>query len=241
MPHIHSIYDTDPHFSIDSEAKTITNLSETKTVIVQGDHNSERFTFECPRYIDGHDMSTCNQVQVHYLNVDQVTRDKYFGLYEVDDFQISPADENVVICSWLISSNATQYIGSLSFALHFVCRTDTIVDYAWNTAVHADVSVVEGINSGEPIVIEYADIMAVWKEELAKQQLVSLKQTETSEEEFGKNVITATYGDGRTENFVVRNGGPGPKGDSSFSAEVKDGVLVVEGFAALPSWEGGSY
>ena len=73
------------------------------------------------------------------------------------------------------------------------------------------------------------------------QRILSIVQTVKSEASGGENVWTATFGDGREASFVVNNGTQGPKGDSSFSAEIKEGVLVVEGFAGLPSWEGGSY
>lgn len=228
MGHIHSIYDTDPHFSIDPITRVITNMSETKTSIVQNDHNSERFTFECPRFVDGHDMSTCNQVQVHYMVVDPATRDKHYGVYEMDDLQLSPEDENVVICSWLLSENVTRYESPLSFVIRMVCRTGTTIDYAWHTAINTDINIVAGIDGGEPIIMEYADIMEAWKQELAALQITDLLQTKASEESGGENVWTATFGNGRTVAFVVRNGKRGAAGAPSFDAEIVDDVLVIK-------------
>ena len=172
MAHLHSVYDSDSHFKIDSVTRAVKNASQTKTMVVQRDHNSERFTFEIPRYIDGHDMSTCNVVQVHYINIDSKTaKDEepltYSGVYEVDDLQISPDGDDVVICSWLISGNATQYVGNLSFVVRFACTSDDgTIDYAWNTAKHTNVYVTEGIYNGDVIAEEYADILAQWKQEL---------------------------------------------------------------------------
>lgn len=228
MGHIHSIYDTDPHFKIDPATRVITNMSETKTCIVQGDHCSERFTFELPRHIDSHDMSTCNQVQVHYMIVDPETRDSHFGVYEADDLQLSPEDENVVIFSWLLSENATRYVSPLSFVVRMVCRTGTTIDYAWHSAIHAGINVVAGINGGEPVIMEYADIMEAWKQELAALQITDLIQTKVSEESEGENVWTATFGNGRTVSFVVRNGKRGAAGAPSFDAEIVDDVLVIK-------------
>lgn len=68
MGHLHSVYDTDNHFKVDGITRAITDISETKTSLVQHDHNSERFTFEIPRYIEGHDMLACNDVSVRYRN-----------------------------------------------------------------------------------------------------------------------------------------------------------------------------
>ena len=167
MAHIHKVYDNDVHFKIDAVTRVVKNASETKVMIVQHDHNSERFTFEIPRFIDGHDMSTCNVVQVHYINTDSAHKDiKFCGIYEVDDLRISPDDEDIVICSWLVSGNATQCVGKLSFILRFVCSAEGELDYAWNTAVHSNVFVSSGIYNGDDVVEEYADVLEQWREEL---------------------------------------------------------------------------
>ncbi len=167
MGHIHSVYDTDAHFKIDGVTRTVKSESGTKTMVVQYDHNSERFTFEIPRMIDGHDMSTCNVVQVHYINVDSRDKERQnCGVYEVDDLQISPDGDDVVICSWLISANATQFVGNLSFVVRFVCSTDGNIDYAWNTAVHSNVYVTNGIYNGDAIIEIYPDILEQWYREI---------------------------------------------------------------------------
>lgn len=166
MPHEHSIYDSDLHFQINAITRAITNTASRKTTLIQYDHNSERFTFEIPRYVEGHDMSTCNVVEVHYLNIDATTKEKKQGIYDVTDLQISPDDENVVICSWLISQNATRYVGSLNFLLRFVCTTNGTVDYVWNTAIFTGISISSGIYNGDVIVEEYADILEQWRNEL---------------------------------------------------------------------------
>ena len=161
MAHKHSVYDTDPHFKIDSVTREIKNASQTKTMLVQHDHNSERFTFEIPRMVDGHDMSVCNAVQVHYINTDAKTKEQNAGVYSVDDLQISPESDDVVICSWLISGNATKFVGNLSFVIRFACvAEDGTDDYAWNTAVHQAVSVSTGIFNSDDIAEAYPDILA---------------------------------------------------------------------------------
>lgn len=171
MAHIHNIYDTDPHFKIDDVTRVVKDVSESKTTIVQFDHNSERITFELPRHIDGHDMSTCNIVQVHYLNVDG--KDKTIqreGVYEVDDLQISPDSDDVVVFSWLVSGNATQLVGTLNFVCRFVCTSDAkTVDYAWNTATYTGIPISAGLYFGEAVVQEYADVLAQWETEMVKK------------------------------------------------------------------------
>lgn len=53
---VHDIVDSDPHFVIDPLTRKIIKHTE-KSILILGDHNSERFTFELPRYIQGHDMT----------------------------------------------------------------------------------------------------------------------------------------------------------------------------------------
>lgn len=165
MEHKHGVYDSDARFSINSTTRQIKNESSRKTTLMQNDHNSERFTFELPRYIESHDMSLCNQVEVHYLNSSAKDKEEFRkGLYTVDDLQISPDDPEKVVCSWLISQNATQLVGKLSFRLRFKCVEDGVITYAWHTAVFADISVSDGINADESFEMDYVDIIEQWKE-----------------------------------------------------------------------------
>lgn len=167
MAHKHPIYDTDPHFKIDGDTRIIINASDVKVALMQGDHNSERFTFEIPRYVDGHDMSLCNICQIHYLNVASSTRATNAGIYEVEDLQFDPKDEqNRVVLSWLISSNVTMYVGSLSFVIRFGCSTDGVVDYIWNTAVHSGITISSSICNSETVVQDYTDILEQWRDKL---------------------------------------------------------------------------
>ena len=164
MAHIHSLYDTDLRFAIDPVTRTITNKSG-KVLIVQHDHNSERFTFEIPRYVDGHDMSLCNNVEIHYVNGNG--NQKSQGLYPVDDLQIDKNDDTYVICSWLISNNATKYVGPLSFLVRFECVTDGTIDYAWSTSVHTGVTITQGIYNTDYIAETYVDVLEQWRAELS--------------------------------------------------------------------------
>lgn len=150
MAHKHSIYDTDKHFLIDPVTRGITTECR-KTVLMQGDHNSERYTFEIPRYIDGHDMSLCNRVEIHYQNA------TYKDMYTAKDTQVSPDSDDIIIFSWLISGNATQYVDLLTFAVHFYCDAeDGTIDYIWKTASYENVKIQQTNNSTESISDEYA-------------------------------------------------------------------------------------
>lgn len=167
MAHIHGVFDTDTHFVLDPIEKKLTVADGFSNVkVIQHDHNSERFTFEIPRYIEGHDMSTCNVATVHYLNVDGSTKEESADIYEIDDLQISPENEDLVICSWLISRHATKYVGALFFVLRFECVNDGESNYALNTLVYEGVRVGKGLFNSEIIVEEYGDILTKWKAEV---------------------------------------------------------------------------
>lgn len=147
MAHIHSVYDTDGHFIINADTRLLENASEARVNLVQYDHNSERVTFELERYVDGHDMSECNRVEVIFTNKGRGGTSR--GRYIVSDLEVAPDDPDTVIFSWLISQAATLYSGTLSFGVRFVCTSDDgVMDYAWNTAVYAGLTVSEG--SGVP-------------------------------------------------------------------------------------------
>ena len=176
MSHLHSVYDSDTHFKIDPVTRQIENKSD-KVILMQNDHNSERFTFDIPRYIDGHDMSVCNQVEVHYINLKADRTEKHADVYPVEDLKISSTSADVVTCSWLISQNATMYAGSLNFLIKFKCITDGVVSYMWNTAINC-VSVSSGIDNGETVLEEYSDILAEWE-----SQIDTLKTTIDSMDE----------------------------------------------------------
>lgn len=174
MAHKHPIYDTDKHFVIDPITRNFIVQTDAKLVLMQFDHNSERFTFEIPRYIEEHDMSLCNRVQVHYINTGP--GGSYNDVYEVTDLQISPEDENAVICSWLISQNSTGIAGSLNFVLHYACVTDTVIDYAWHSNIFSQVKVLNGISNQECVVEQNADILEQWRQELINAGILAASE-----------------------------------------------------------------
>lgn len=156
----HLITDKDAHFIINAITRQMKCENAKKIKVMQYDHKSERLTFICPRYIEGHDMSLCTDVKVHFNNVDAKTKQENKDADELTDLQVNPDDDQTVICSWLISSNATQLIGFLHFIVRYSCD-----DYAWGTDI-ATLTVSESIDSGDFVVEEYADILAQWKAEL---------------------------------------------------------------------------
>ena len=166
LSHIHDVYDTDNKFIVDGVSRSIKNASTSKTMVMQFDHNSEVFTFEVPRYIEGHDMSECNRVEVHYLNIDTVTKQENEGIYLVNDLTVNADDENKLTCSWLISQSATQLVGNLNFLLRFICLTDDVIDYVWNTAIFSGIYVSKGIYNSDIVAEQYIDTIKAWENRL---------------------------------------------------------------------------
>ena len=198
MAHEHTVIDSDKHFSINPITREITNDSG-KVVLIQHDHDSERFTFKIPKTVDGHDMSLCNVVQIHYLNIEASSGTTYADLYEVGD--LKAAADNVT-CSWLISRNATQYVGSLNFVVYFSCVDDEgNVTYAWSTAPHKGVTVSSGIHNSEVVVAEYSDVMEQWRKELVLANIMESYTPETACEELG--AATKEYCDSKHVNYTA--------------------------------------
>lgn len=162
MLHSELIKDMDSCFEIDPITRQIRNTSQAKVSVVQYDHNSERFRFSLSRFIEGHDMSVCNRVEVHYL-----TKAGTAGVYDIPDLAISEEDENKVVCSWLLSQNATKDTGTLCFLLRFSCvAEDGTVEYAWNSGIYNGITIIDGMNNTAEILELYVDILAQWKAEI---------------------------------------------------------------------------
>ena len=175
MDHEHNIVDHDTHFKIDPISRKIEPTVPDKVELIQRDHNSERFTFELPRYIEGHDMSLCTNVQVHYNNIRKDRKAESRDVYESTDLAVIPANEDEeekVQFSWLISKNATQYIGKLSFIIRMACiDEDNEIVYDWHSAVYTAIRIGEGINNEEIPEEKYADILEAWKQEVLGEML----------------------------------------------------------------------
>lgn len=189
MSHVNKVIDADPHFVIDINTRNIKNVSQTKTSLVQYDHNSERFSFTLPRFIEGHDMMECNSVQVHYFSsANPDTK----GLYEIDDLSICEEDTENVCCTWLISRNVTQTAGALQFILRFACLADDgTEEYAWHTNPFRGISISAGMNNAEAVAEQYADILEQWRIELFSLTEEGIRNINTEKEKAVASVESA--------------------------------------------------
>ena len=171
--HNHPVTDGDnKHFVIDPVTRSITN-NTSKLTLTQKDHNSERYTFEIPQDVEGHDMSLCNKIEIHFVNIDSKTREKKIGIYEVDDVQKAISEETgekILTFTWLVSGAATECMGTLSFAVRFACVDDetSAITYSWNTAIHSNINILESIYNSESLVAEYYDVLQQWLSRIEK-------------------------------------------------------------------------
>lgn len=210
-----TIKDTDPHFIINTTTRQLSTESK-KIMLVQGDHNSERITFEAPQEIEGHKMDQSGKIQIHYINIDQLTKETSKGLFEAQEVEIIPAtvtNPAKITFSWLIDGTATKYQGALNFVVRFVCEEGSRTLYSWSTAIYSGISITDGINNSAAIVDDNIDLLRQWESELKANQIVSLTQTKVGASNNGVNEWTATFGNGRTSAFTVKDGEKGDKGD----------------------------
>lgn len=165
MAHKHPVYDTDKHFVIDPITKKISTECP-KVAIPQHSKKSERFTFEIPKTVEGHDMSLCNVVELHFQNIEAANKsNKSIGVYKVDDLK---AEGETVFGSWLVDDDATVYVGGLMFALHFSCVADNgTVEYNLPTLSYSAITVGETVWNSETIAKEHPDIIAQFEARIA--------------------------------------------------------------------------
>ena len=191
MPHSHPIYDSDKHFVIDPITRNITNNSS-KLIIMQYDHNSERFTFEIPRVIEGHDMSLSDVIRVHFINIGSIKTNTNSGVYEVDDVEVSSDNPDIITFSWLISGAATKYNGSLNFAIRFYCLSDeSEIEYSWGTNIYSGINVANSLDNSETIVEDYVDVLEKWKQDVIDTCFDYINTV--AKEETSDSVMDALY------------------------------------------------
>lgn len=221
MAHQHPVYDTDKHFVIDPITKKISTESP-KLVLAQHSQNSERFTFEIPKEVEGHDMTTCNLVEIHYQNIEAANKtNKSIDIYTVTDLQEGSGENaDVVFGSWLIDKKATKYVGGLIFAIRFACITgDEKDDYIWATLTYSTITVGESVWNHETIAKEYPDIITQFEARIqALEQGGTGTPGGTTEEQIASAV----------EKYLQENPiGGGVAFETDASLSLFDGVLSV--------------
>lgn len=195
MPHDHIIVDDDRRFIIDSETRAITNVSGNKPLLMQRDHKSERFTFEMPRVIEGHDVLECDLIEIHYENTSKgtsvskrlVSADKY----RIKDLMIDPNDDSRAIFTWLVERTATLHAGTLDFQIKFICYEDAeheVEDFVWQTDKYLGAEIRAGLDANKTITDTYPSAL----EEL-DSRVIQLERRITTLEEEGIDTDNLVY------------------------------------------------
>jgi hypothetical protein len=221
------VTDLDTPFTIDPVTREIKCKKLEKKILMQHDHNSERFRFEIPRYMEGRDVGLCNVVQIYYINVDATTREQNTGIYTVDDLNVYPFYNDILTCSWLISSNVTKFAGPLSFMIRFAQLDGDKVKYAWHTKQFEFITVAETIESAEVFEHEYVDIIQQWKDRVMSEMYnyvdISVKNNvNVAQIDVNKNNIADLANDAAVMKARMDAFSKLPEGSTSGDAELAD-------------------
>ena len=220
--HTHVIKDVDTRFIVDPVTRQMKNVGSTKTVLVQYDHNSERFTFELPRTIEEHDMSLCDKAEVHFLNVDAKNQQKFSkSSSECTNFCL--IGESSFSCSWTVPPEATLYAGKLSFIVAYKCF-DTLGNLIYSFGSDMFIlDIKESINAGETVVTNYADILRQWKEELYNAGYINASTMQKSISDLNTALEVERQ---RINQFTAL-----PEGSTAGDAELQDIRIGADGTA----------
>lgn len=199
MPHSHDIIDSDKHFVINPVTKQITTTSK-KLTLITGDHNSERYTFEIPKIVEGHDMSTCIRVEIHFNNISSSSSVNK-GVYLCKDVQVV---DDTLTFSWLISREATKYSGSLVFSIRFICvDEEKSVVYDWRTGIYKNIKIADTVCNSVVVEQTVPDYVSKIKQEITEDILGNVP-IEIPQADWNQNDETADdYVKNRPGGYVV--------------------------------------
>lgn len=176
MAHTHPVVDDDKEFIIDPVSRVISHPAESQPTLIQHDHNSERFTFKMPLTIDGHNVTSCNLVRVHFINISGTnTSQKSASVYKVEDMEVDSTDPTKASFTWLIAQEATMHVGTLSFLIEFACvdTSTKIVSYSWHTGIYDGIIVSNGMDNSEAVIGSRYDILDTWIQQFKDELMLS--------------------------------------------------------------------
>lgn len=165
------VTDSDTVFIIDPITRKIEATSD-KLQLMQYDHDSEMYTFQVPRFIEGYDVSLCNKIEILYSNIDRKTKESFDDIYQITDVSIYEDDEELITFEWLVSGFATRFAGSLNFLIRFAfAEEDSTYSYLWHTDIFKGITILEGMNNSEAIVKQNPDIIDALQKDVVDLQV----------------------------------------------------------------------
>lgn len=251
----HPVIDDDAAlFTINPVTRAIEYNSPDELIIMKDDTNSERLSFEIPKIIEGHNMSLCDVVQVHYINSGTSGSGENPDIYLVNDLAEDPNNEEMLRFTWLVSRNATKLPGTVKFAVRFYC-TDASTEnteedkpvtgrilYEWSTAISDVIKIGDTIRNDDALEEEVLpDIIAGLQTQLtyAYEWITDPDDPSATERTFLK--VTNYDGVVETSDNLKSSvkgdkGNKGDKGDIGLTPLIKIGdVTTVDADNPTPS------
>lgn len=196
------IVDSDVHFTIDTTTRIISNRNgdkaNEKLILTQYDNNSERYSFDIDRIVDGHDLFNCDKVQINYVNISpNKNANPNIGIYLVDDVHQHETNPNKITFSWLVSRNATLLDGVLNFLVSFECTNGDKVLYRWSTTTFEGIRINVGMDNDNAVMEQYIDKLLVWQKNVEKEIIPVLVEECYIDREFATSEEVANIFDMR--------------------------------------------
>ena len=164
------VTEVDKKLYIDFDTRQILIPNSIHQLGVESDDDVKKLTFNVPRYYYGTDLAEFN-IYINYMNAK-----KEGDVFEVSKDDVIIDEGNTLTFDWIVGRHAVAYKG---IAIFNVCmkkgsmqpdpEDETqeifVVDQEFNTTV-AKLPVLEGLETGEAVIQEYADILMQWEEKL---------------------------------------------------------------------------
>lgn len=164
------VTEVDKKLYIDFDTRQILIPDSIHQLGVESDDDVKKLTFNVPRYYYGTDLAEFN-IYINYMNAK-----KEGDVFEVSKDDVIIDEGNTLTFDWIVGRHAVAYKGT---AIFNVCmkkgsmqpdpEDETqeifVVDQEFNTTV-AKLPVLEGLETGEAVIQEYADILMQWEEQL---------------------------------------------------------------------------
>ena len=224
---------------VDFDTRTIVIPPSIHQLGVESDDDVKKLTFRVPRHYYDCDLSTF-RIFINYMNAK-----KEGDVFEVAENNLRITEDTIEF-DWVVGRNALAYKGT---AIFNVCMKKGsmqpdpedgtqeifVVDQEFNTTV-AKLPVLEGLETGEAVAVEYADIFMQWEEALfgiedsAKQNIIRKGEEVINTVNEQLNIKIPEYIAANSDRF---KGDKGDKGDTPTLTESKNGkvtaVTVVDG------------
>ena len=144
---------TEEHITIDDN-RIITVPERLRRIAVQYDHNIETVTFDCPRYWDGHDLSTMT-IYINYMRIDEVK-----ARYLAEGIRVDEVDQNIIHFEWTITNDMTLATGSVEFLVCAMKLDDKgNEELHWNSEINKQMYGATGLEGLDSVYEGYEDLI----------------------------------------------------------------------------------